>query len=100
MEDKQTTVKKNIAKIVQTVKLQIFHRKRNTEKKERIESTNDYSSMIFSLSESSYFEVRDNSQTFKNDILVALGRASYIFHIGQPKFISFQYRGSANVPQL
>ena len=34
MEDEQTTVKQNIAKIVQTFKLQIFHRKRNTEKKE------------------------------------------------------------------
>ena len=33
MEDEQTTVKQNIAKIVQTFKLQIFHRKRNTENK-------------------------------------------------------------------
>ena len=33
MEDEQTTVKQNIAKIVPTFKLQIFHRKRNTENK-------------------------------------------------------------------
>ena len=65
-----------------------------------IDSTNDYSSMIFSLSESSYFEVRDSSQIFKNDIIVALGRASYIFHIGQPKFISFQYRKRKRSPTL
>ena len=65
-----------------------------------IESTNDYSSMIFSLSESSYFEVWESSQISQNNILVALGRASYIFHIGQPKFISFQYRKRKRSPTL